>query len=230
VSAADGPPHGARRARGIPRLHVITDDRVLTSNDWPRAAQSVLEAGGERVALHVRGPGLQGRFLYERVAALIEPARRAGATVVVNDRVDIALTLPVAGVQLRESSLAVAATRRLIGWDKWIGASVHAGARAAEAASQGADYLLVGTLFATPSHPGRAGGGPELIAQVLATCELPLVAIGGITPERVGAAREAGAHGVAVLGGVWESSNPAGAVRDYLLALEKLIDVEDRCP
>jgi len=202
----------------LPRLHVVTDDRVLTRSDWPDAAAAVLQAGGPRVALHVRGPGLDGRVLYDRAEALL--AEAGGAMVLVNDRVDVALTLPVAGVHLRETSLPVADARRLLGWERWIGASVHGPERAQRAEKEGADYLVVGTLFATPSHPERAGGGVELLADVLTSCQLPLVAIGGVTPERAKVVTEAGAYGVAVLGGVWSSKDPARAVLEYLHAIE----------
>jgi thiamine-phosphate diphosphorylase len=140
--------------------------------------------------------------------------------VLVNDRLDVALALPVDGVQLRETSLAVSDARRLLGADRWIGASVHGAERAVQAEDEGADFLVVGTLFATATHPGRAGQGPGVLAEVLASCELPLVVIGGVTPERAGEARRAGAYGVAALGGVWRAADPAAAVREYLQAIE----------
>jgi thiamine-phosphate pyrophosphorylase len=198
----------------------VTDDEVLSRPDWPAVAEAVLEAGGGGVALHVRGPGLSGRVLYRRVEALLDAARRAGSPLIVNDRVDVALTLPVAGVQLRETSLPVDAARRLLGAERWIGASVHGSTRAADAEGRGADFLVVGTVFATPTHPERAAGGARLLAEVLAGCALPILAIGGVTAERTRGLREAGAYGVAVLGGVWSSADPAASVRRYLDTLE----------
>jgi thiamine-phosphate pyrophosphorylase len=180
---------------------------------------SVLEAGQGALALHVRGPGLGGRVVYDRTRAVLGSASH-GAMVLVNDRVDVALTLAVDGVQLREGSLAVADARRLLGAERWIGASVHGAERARTAEDEGADFVVVGTLFATPTHPGRVGQGPGLLAEALASCELPLVAIGGITPQRAAEVRGAGAYGVAVLGGVWRSADPAAAVREYLQAIE----------
>jgi thiamine-phosphate pyrophosphorylase len=197
----------------------VTDDQVLTREDWSDAAAAVLEAGRQRIALHVRGPGLGGRALHDKVAALAG-RRSRGAMVLVNDRVDVALVLPVDGVQLRESSLPVADARRLLGPERWIGASVHGPERARQAEDAGADYLVVGTLFATPTHPGQPTRGTALLAEVLASCELPLVAIGGVTPARAAQVRAAGAYGVAVLGGVWNSSDPAAAVREYLQATQ----------
>jgi len=182
-------------------------------------ARAVLETGRGRIALHVRGPGLAGRTLWARVRELVEPATRAGAALVVNDRVDLALVLPIWGVQLRESSLPVAEARRLLAGKARVGASVHGVERAEEAARGGADWLVVGTVFATPRHPDRPGAGPGLLAEIGACCRLPLVAIGGVTPDRVEAVLEAGAHGVAVSSGVWGAPHPAAAVDAYLRAL-----------
>lgn len=207
-------------ARSIPRLHVVTDDAVLASDGWSSRAAEVLAAGGARLALHVRGPGTAGRRIYDLAEALLEPARTHGASLVVNDRVDVALALPSTAVQLREDSVAVEDGRRLLGPERPVGASAHGPERAREAERGGADWLVVGTLFATRSHPQRQGGGAALLALVGEATRLPLVAIGGVTPERVREARRAGAYGVAVLGGVWGSTDAAGAVEAYLSALD----------
>jgi thiamine-phosphate diphosphorylase len=205
--------------RELARLHVITDDQVLTRSDWTSAASDLLAAGGARLALHVRGPGLPGRTIYDCVRALLGAAERSGAAVLVNDRVDVAMTLPVSGVQLPEHSLPVREARRLLGPDVWIGASVHGTERARAVENDGADYLVVGTVFATPSHPDRPGEGAELLERIARASGLPLVAIGGITPERVEIVQRAGAHGVAVRGGVWNARDPVAAVRAYLEVL-----------
>jgi thiamine-phosphate diphosphorylase len=197
----------------------VTDDQVLTRDEWPDVLAAVLEAGRARIALHVRGPGLGGRVLHDLVAGLAVASAR-GAMVLVNDRVDVALSQLVDGVQLRESSLSVADARRLLGDERWIGASVHGPQRARQAEEDGADYLVVGMLFATPTHPGQPGRGTALLAEVIASCELPLVGIGGVTPRRAAEVKRAGAYGVAVLGGIWKSPDPAAAVREYLEAIE----------
>jgi thiamine-phosphate pyrophosphorylase len=203
----------------LPRLHVITDDEILNRPAWRRTACEVLAAGGPGVALHVRGPGLSGRAIYEATETLIGAAADAGALLFVNDRVDVAMSLPVAGVHLRDQSLPVREARRLLGGEACIGASVHGSERARVAEDEGASYLVVGTVFATPSHPDRQGEGVEILERVGRTSGLPLVAIGGISPERVHSVRRAGAHGVAVRAGVWDTADPADAVTTYLSAL-----------
>jgi thiamine-phosphate diphosphorylase len=114
----------------------------------------------------------------------------------------------------------VAEARALLGPDVWVGASVHGPERARQATAEGADYLVVGTIFETPSHPACVGGGVALLASLREESELPILAIGGVTPKRVAGLLAAGAHGVAVLRGVWDSPEPGQAVREYLEAME----------
>lgn len=202
----------------LPLLHVVTDDAVLARGDFLAHAERVLAAGSAGVALHLRGPTTSAARLYELGAALRGPARTAGALLLANDRVDLALAADLDGVHLPERSLPAAVARGLLPAGALIGASVHSPEGAHDAAD-GADYLLVGTVYATPSHPGRTGSGPEGLARVRAAVRLPLFAIGGVTPGRVPELRAAGAAGVAVLGGVWSASDPAAAVARYLEAL-----------
>ncbi len=219
-------PNGSRHPRGVPRtglsrLHVVTDDRVLADPDFARRAEDVLEAGGADVALHLRGREISARRLFLLVDRLRPHVRTAGALLLVNDRVDIALGGGVHGVHLGGRSLPVDVARELLGADPWIGLSVHGEDEGEGAGGAGADYLFVGTIFATPSHPDRPGSGPELLARARRRSDLPLLAIGGVTPERVDAVLEAGAYGAAVLRGVWDEPAPGPAVVRYLDALAR---------
>ncbi len=204
---------------GVPRLHVVTDDLVLTRTDFLRVAGALLEAGGDALALHVRGPGTDGRRLYELVRELVT-LDESGARVFVNDRIDVALTTGAAGVHLGRRSLSVLQTRALVGSPALVGISVHDAREATEASQDGADYAFVGTLYATPTHQGLAGGGPALLTEVAEVADgLSLLGIGGVTPERVSAVLRAGGHGVAVIRGVWGAHDPARAVGEYLSVL-----------
>ncbi len=204
----------------IPRLHLITDDEVLAREGFPAAARAALEAGGPAIALHLRGPGATGRSLHSLASELLGPAARSGSAILVNDRLDIALTLPLAGAHLGQRSLPPADARRLLGQERVLGLSVHDGGEARLPGVGEMDFLVVGSIFSTSSHPRRRPGGLERIREVSAVVPgMPLVAIGGVTPARVGEIRAAGAHGVAVLSGIWASREPASAVLDYLDAL-----------
>lgn len=87
----------------------------------------------------------------------------------------------------------------------------------------GADFVLAGSVYATATHPGRTGMGPGRLAE-LAVLGLPLVAIGGVTPERVGELRAAGAHGAAAIRAVWDADDPAEAVSRFLEAFDHADD------
>lgn len=175
----------------------------------------MLAAGGHRLALHLRGPGTPGARLYSLATDLRAAAGAAGALLFANDRVDVTLVAGLDGVHLGKRSLPPAVARPLLPKGTWVGVSVR-DPEGARAAGEDADYLVVGAVFATPSHPGRAGSGPAGIAHVRAAVGLPLFAIGGVTAERVPEVIAAGAQGVAVLSGIWSAGDPAAAVAKYL--------------
>ena len=209
----------------VPRLHVVTDDAVLASEGFVGRARRVLEVGGEAggaaLALHVRGPRSSGCRLFELVRAIHGAARGSGAWLLVNDRVDVALAADAHGAHLGERSLPVPVVRGLLGPERVVGASAHDAAALAKVAADGANHAFVGTVFPTASHPGRPGIGAEGLAEVVgAAPDLPVLAIGGIDIGRVATARAAGAHGVAVLSGIWSRRDPGAAAIEYLAALE----------
>jgi thiamine-phosphate diphosphorylase len=131
----------------------------------------------------------------------------------INDRLDIALAVPAAGVQLGSNGLPVAAARALNPrW--WIGKSVHDLAEAEAARAEGADYLVVGPVYATASHPSRKPlGVAQLRTIALAAGDLPVIAIGGITVNRVRDVRNSGAHGIAAIRAFWDDAEPELTVR-----------------
>ncbi|MCY4647884.1 MAG: thiamine phosphate synthase [Gammaproteobacteria bacterium] len=199
----------------IPRLHVVTDDRVLARADFAAGALEALEAGGGRIALHVRGPRTSGRTLYRAAAGLVRPAARTGAWLVVNDRVDVALALGISRVHLGGRSMPAGVARRLLGPDARVGRSVHSAAGAGGDHGR-IDYLFAGAVFATPSHAGMAPGGLGVVRTVAAASSAPVVGIGGITAGRAAQVLSAGARGVAVIRAVWDAPSPGYGVRCFL--------------
>lgn len=198
----------------LPRLHLVTDGVVLLDEEFLPAASALLAEFGSRVALHLRAPGTGGAELYRA-------ASRLGHEVLINDRVDVALAADAAGVQLGRRSVPVPIARGLIGRGRRIGYSAHAAEEASGAAREGADFVVLGNIYRTRSHPGREGRGTSFVREVSEHLGVPAIAIGGITPGRVPAVIAAGAYGVAVLGGVWKSDvAPRAAVEEYLAALE----------
>ena len=202
----------------IPRLHLVTNDRVLAADHFVARATRAMEAGGARVALHLRGPDSGGRLLWEHGRALAPVARRTGTLFLVNDRVDVARLLELGGVHLPEHGLPVSEARALPPDGAVVGRSLHE-PRALEGRER-PDVALVGTLFTTPSHPGRLGAGPGRVTRIRrANPGLPLVGIGGVTLDRVSSVMAAGAHGVALLRSVWDHARPEESVAEYLEAV-----------
>jgi thiamine-phosphate pyrophosphorylase len=203
--------------RSLPRLHVVTDDTVLRREGWESAAIEVLEAGGTEIALHVRGPGTGSRRLLDLAIVLGSHARRTGGALFVNDRVDVALVAEVDGVHLGEGSLTPGGVRALVGAAPWIGVSRHGVDEAAAAGEEGADYVFLGTIFPTDSHPGEEGAGLAAIEEACRrSLGLPILGIGGIGPEAAASLVATGAYGVAAIRGIWDAPDPGSAVRRYL--------------
>jgi thiamine-phosphate diphosphorylase len=203
----------------FPRLHLVTDDQVLQHPAFLSVAAELLSAYGGKLALHLRGPGLSGRVVWELASACAEVARESGAWLIVNDRVDVAMGCGASGAQLGQASIGVARARTLLGPGPAIGASIHSADEARHAVREGADFLVAGTLFRTETHPGLPPSGVAWLGE-LTGFQVPVIGIGGISPERVPQVLNAGAHGVAVIRGVWQVGDPGEAVRDYLAYME----------
>jgi thiamine-phosphate pyrophosphorylase len=128
----------------------------------------------------------------------------------VNRRLDIALAVGAEAVQLGRGALPITVVRDVAGDSLRIGASVHDLPSADRRRREGADYLVAGSVYETASHPNTPPAGLELIER-LRPMELPVVAIGGITVDRVPEVCAAGAVGVAVIRAVWDEPRPADA-------------------
>lgn len=194
--------------RPLPRLHAITDAAVIAAEDFPVRA-AALAAAGSAVALHARDRTAGGAALARVALRLTALARPPEASVFVNARPDIAGAVGAQGVQLGATDLRPADARASFPGG-WIGRSVHSAQEAEEAAGEGADYLLVGNIFETASHPGRPGAGPELVREA-ASFGLPVIAVGGIDIARAAVIRDEGAYGVAAIAALWRAPDPAAA-------------------
>jgi len=202
----------------IPSLHVTTDDATLARGGFVDRAREVLEAGGPQVALHVRGPGSSGREIFRIARELAGPAERAGALLLVNDRVDVARLLGL-GVHLGRRSLPPAAARRLLDSGCVVGLSAHSVEEGVEGERDGVDFLFLGPVFPTPSHPESPGVGVDVLRAAAGRLHTPVMAIGGVGLDRIAEVLEAGARGVAVIRAVWEAPDPAAAVEELVAAL-----------
>ncbi|MFC0214542.1 thiamine phosphate synthase [Paenibacillus chartarius] len=191
-------------------LHVISTGR----QPLERLADIAAAVAPYVTAIHLR----ERASTAAELLACIERMRKLGVAaerIIVNDRADVAGAAGVRGVQLAGHSIGAAAARRLFPQLR-IGVSVHSEAEAIRAAVDGADYVLYGHIYETASKPGVASRGLEALRSVAEHVpQLPVLAIGGITPQRVPEVLAAGAQGVAVMSGVLEADDPLLAAKAY---------------
>lgn len=207
-----------RRPLPYPALCLVTDRRICPADELPGRVASAIAGGVDVVQL--RDKDLPGGALLELAAAL-RPVCAGRAWLLVNERVDVAVAAGADGVQLGEAALPTPQARAMLGNAAIIGCSVHSVDGARTAAAGGADFLLVGTMFATGSHPGEEPSGPGLLRRIAdGGVRLPLLGIGGITADNVRAILDAGAVGAAIITSVLGSADPESAARRLKTAMQ----------
>jgi thiamine-phosphate pyrophosphorylase len=199
-------------------LCLVTDRTQTRGRDLAAVVGECLAAGLPAVQVREKDLGASDlAFLCRRLVASV---RDAQAMLVVNDRVDVALAVGADAVQRTHTSLPVDDIRRVAGGRLRIGVSVHSLEGAVDAELKGADWATYGPIYDTPSkRPYGAPQGLERLATVAGRLRIPVIAIGGITPERVKQVREAGARGVAVISSILTADSPADATRHFLAEL-----------
>jgi thiamine-phosphate pyrophosphorylase len=204
----------------VPLVFAVTDDRVLALPDFLERARAVALGPAVAVVLRARAPG--GPLL--RLAdALVAMAAASGTRVLVHDRLDVARLAGASGVHLPAYGLPVGAVREHLGPAPLLGRSTHTPAEAVAALAEGADYVFLGNIWETATHPARLPLGLAVIAALLpARPPAPtIIAIGGVTPVRAREARAAGARGVAAVRAIWDTPDPAAAARALLLSFSR---------
>ncbi len=163
---------------------------------------AIVTSAGAGMKAAARATIIQLRAPDSPAGAIEVEARSLGAEsplpVVVSSRCDIALAGGAAGVNLPESDIPVAAARRLLG-DLLVGRSVHSLESALRAEREGADYVIFGPVWASPSHTGANAAGIEALARVARAVRIPVLAIGGVTVDRIEECHAAGAAGYAAI-------------------------------
>jgi len=205
-----------RPALPNPCLCLVTDRRLGDEATLVDRIAGAVSGGVDLVQLREKDlPG--GRLL--ELAQQIKEAINDSALLIINERVDVAAAVSADGVQLGEEALPIFEARNILGPDTLIGRSVHSLAGALRTKEQDADFLLVGTMFASRSHPGEKPVGPELVRQIKTQCSVPLIGIGGIEAGNTRHVINAGANGVAVISSILASRDPKEAARQIKLAI-----------
>lgn len=196
--------------RTISGLYAVTpeqaDSALLTAK-----VIAVLR-GGARVVQY-RNKSHDTRLQHEQALQLAQLCRDAGACFIVNDNIELAREVDAAGVHLGRDDDSVGAARARLGTGKLIGVSCYNQLwRARDAARHGADYIAFGSFFPSSTKPGAVGASQDLL-RAAKSLSIPIVAIGGVTPENAAGLVEAGADAVAVVSAVFDAIDVEGAAR-----------------
>ena len=222
-----------------PALMLVTDTARFGVRDVKTLLREAVDGGVNIVQVRVTSaevdaddqPKKRGRFGFGRSAAtgpdLVDLADAASdvtykrAKFIVNGDSEVARLSHAHGLHLPEADARVAQSeRRQLGPERWVSRSAHSVDAARRAESEGANFVVLGTVFPTQSHPGVATIGVEGVRAVCAAISIPVIAIGGITAENARLVIEAGAAGVAVIGAIFDAAN----VRAAAAALRAAID------
>lgn len=201
------------------RLHVLTD--VVTQQRFDHLELARRAAAGGADVVQFRDKQLHTtRALIEQAGAIMDALATHACNLIVDDRVDVALACG-AGVHLGRDDLPATLARRVLGPDVIIGGTANSLAEAVTVARRGVDYLGVGPIFGTRSKANPAPDmGLKTLAAIVDAVDVPVVAIGSITPERIADVMGTGAHGVAVLSAVVMDPDPGAATARCREALD----------
>ncbi len=200
---------GTGRARQW-RLCILLTESLCTHHPWLRVAELAIEGGAD--CLQLREKDLSTAELTARARELVALARPHAVSVIINDRVDVALAANADGVHLGQTDMTVRDARRIAGNTLLIGVSTANLDQARAAARDGTDYCGLGPMFPSPTKPKPTLAGPAYLRAYLAdpaTARLPHLAISGISPQNVGELAAAGCRGVAVSSAVCGATEPA---------------------
>ena len=195
-------------------LYAILDRSVARGRELPELLEAVLAGGGRLVQLREKTMPLAE--LLPLAQRLVRRCREVGATLIVNDRADLALAVGAHGLHVGQDDLPARNARALLAPGMILGVSTHDPEQVRQAVRDGADYVAVGSIFPTSTKAGFQLVGPDLIRRVRPDVPVPLVGIGGITAENAPAVLAAGADAVAVISALCAASDPEAATRGFL--------------
>ncbi len=194
----------------LARFMIITDRNLMRPSFSEALSAAVL--GGARL-LQLRENNLSPSGVLELAQTAQEICGASKARLLINSDFEIARKVGAFGTHLRESQ-SIYAVRKLLEPEYSVGQSVHSLEAAFRAEKAGADYLVFGSIFPTPSHPGSTPLGLDALREFTDQVSIPVYAIGGITLQNARLCLEAGAYGVAAISAIWKAPDVAAAVRE----------------
>jgi thiamine-phosphate pyrophosphorylase len=200
------------------RLLVVTDRHQTNGRPLVPLLQQVLTAGGPAIQLRERDLSARELVTLAHEVQVVTASHRS--QLLINDRIDVALALEGVGVHLRSNSLPVTVARQMLGTQRLLGISVHSVEEAIQVESQGADYIVLGPIYETPTK--QMYGPPLGIHTLEKACRLvriPILGIGGVTAARAREMRRAGAFGAAVITAILGATDVESAARELVDAV-----------
>lgn len=201
-----------------PSIYFILGTENAVGKDPLMVLEEALEAGIDCFQLREKGPkALTGADLLEFALACKSLCRHYQVPFIINDDIELAWAIGADGIHIGQQDAPAATVRKIIGPEKILGVSVHSLKEAKLAVESGADYVGMGPVFATSTKAdAKSPAGVEEIRRVKAVyAELPVIGIGGITPENAETVWEAGAEGVAVISAIAQAGNIAAQVEAF---------------
>lgn len=204
----------------IGRLHVLTDTVLQSRFSQVELTQLAIAGGADTIQYRQKSGST--REMIEIACQMKRLCSEAGVMFIVNDRVDISIAADADGVHLGQDDFPIPLARKLLGESRIIGGSAATLEQAQKCLSEGADYVGYGPVYPTTSKPDAAPvTGIDLLKQVVKAIPLPIIAIGGVSPENTPEVMKTGAHGIAVISAVCCQENPEQATRDLHKALHQ---------
>ncbi|HFF3189125.1 thiazole tautomerase TenI [Bacillus cereus] len=196
-------------------LHVISNGHM----SFEELVSVAMQIENEIDYLHIREREKSTKELYEGVESLLKKGFPA-SKLVINDRIDIAILLNIPRIQLGYRSTDVRSVKEKFSY-LHVGYSVHSVEEAIEAFKNGADSLVYGHVFPTECKKGVPARGLEEISDIARSLSIPIIAIGGITPENTKDILASEVSGIAVMSGIVSSSNPYSKAKSYKESIRK---------
>ena len=205
-------------ATSLPRLYLLTDRHNTSQRPLTTVISQAAEAGLRLI--QIREKDLDTRQTIELIHTLKPLITQYDGKVLLNDRIDLAIALDADGVHLRSNSLPLPLARRMMGKDKLIGISTHSVTDVQKAEDEGADFVVLGPIYDTPSK--QIYGSPlglDVLEAACRTCRLPIFAIGGMKPQHVRDVISSGAYGIAVISSILQATDIPSRTQQLLSQL-----------
>ena len=206
----------------IGRLHVLTDFLFQQRFSHYELARMAIEGGADTIQFRQKAGAIRHKLHAARETALV--CKQMNTPLIVDDHLDIMLAVNAEGIHLGRTDFPVRDARRILGPNKIIGATANSMKEALAAGEEGVDYIGFGPIYHSTSKANLASiQGIETLREVCAAVVQPVIAIAGITVDRVEEVFEAGAHGIAVMTAVSTQDDPLASTRAFRDAIDKQV-------